>query len=133
MGHAHQKRILVIEDDSTYARLWGRLLKEMGFPRATIVNSAKKALKIIKKENFDLMISDVTLSTMNGYLLAQKIRELRPYIEVLLTTGYQTDLSRFDLKSPKFHLLHKPYHNLDLIRQLVGKLLNHQNPQKSFY
>ena len=125
MSHAHKKRILVIEDDSTYARLWGRLLKEMRFPLVTFVESAKKALKAIEKENFDLMISDVTLAEMNGYLLAQKIRELHPNIEVLLTTGYQTDLSRFDLKSPKFHLLHKPYHNLDLIRQPVGTLLNH--------
>ena len=126
------KLVLLVEDDATYAKLWQRLLKEMGVVHVFVVESSEEAMALLKAQSFDLLISDVTLPGINGYELSRQARTLHPALKVLLTTGYQTDLSRFDLKSPRFHLLHKPYHNLELILKLAAQLLSDQKPQDAF-
>ena len=107
-------------------------MKELGIYFVAVASRSDEALGLLNARPVDLLICDVTITPKNGYELAQQARALNPKMQVLLTTGYQTDLSRFDLKSPSFHLLHKPYHDLELVRKLVEQLLSNQNPQKAF-
>ncbi|MDO8527563.1 MAG: response regulator [Deltaproteobacteria bacterium] len=118
------KNILVVEDDPTYLHLWGRLFKDMGFKKVLLASSPKEGLKILKEKKIDFLISDVVMKDMSGYELAKLARKILPTITILLTTGYQTDLSRYDLVGLKCHLLHKPYHNLTDVCILLERLLS---------
>lgn len=116
--------ILVVEDDPTYLHLWKRMAGDLGVKNIVGVGQPEQAIKLLKSRPFDLLISDVVMPSLNGYELAKQARQKNPNIGVLLTTGYTTDLSRFDLKGLRCHLLHKPYHNLADVSLFLHRLIN---------
>lgn len=122
-----KRQVLVVEDDPTYLHLWERIIEDLGVKNYWSVCEPKKACEWLQNKRPDLLISDVIMPNINGYELAKIAKQKYPDIEVLLTTGYQTDLSRFDLVGLKCHLLHKPYHNLKDVCLLLKKLLNKEN------
>ena len=117
-------RALVVEDDPTFRSFWKRFFEEMDIHNYRIVADPLKAMHLLTKESFSLLISDVVMPHITGYDLAKYARRKQPDIEILLTTGYTTDLSRFDLEGCRFHLLHKPYGDLTQIKTLILHLLN---------
>lgn len=119
----HHQKILVVEDDPTYLRLWERLIHDLGVDDFVSAKHPEKALDSLNKKPVDLLISDIIMPHINGYELAKLARQKNPNIEILLTTGYQTDLSHFDLTGLRCHLLHKPYHNLQEVCRLLKKLI----------
>lgn len=122
-----RSRILLVEDDPTYRRLWEKLVEELGAEKFWPVASPEEAAAIMKTHPIDLLISDVVLPGLNGYELAKIARVKNPAVEILLTTGYMTDLSRFNLGRLRCHLLHKPYHNLKDVLTLLVRLANNQD------
>lgn len=123
-----EKNILICEDDPTYLRLWERIIKDH-YPCRQFwpLSDPDEAIKILHQHKVDLLISDVVMDKMNGYALAKLARKKNPKIEILLTTGYQTDLSRFNLGELRCHLLHKPYHDLTNVCLLIQHILNGEN------
>ncbi|MBI5325475.1 MAG: response regulator [Ignavibacteriae bacterium] len=67
------KRILVVEDSITARTLLRGILESSGFDVRTAVDGLD-AITILKGENFDMVISDVDMPNMNGFLLTEKIR-----------------------------------------------------------
>jgi len=116
-------RVMVVEDDPTFASFWMRLFDEMGIHDLKIVSDPIAAIRLLDKEAFTLIISDVVLPHVNGYELAKYALKKQPDIKIVLTTGYSTDLSRFDLTGCRFHLIHKPYSNIGEIKKLITHLI----------
>ena len=119
--------MVVVEDDPTYLHLWGRLIRDSGMKKCATFSNPAAALEFIQKNKVDLLISDILMKEMNGYELATAAKKAHPKIDILLTTGYETDLSRYDLKGLHCHLLHKPYHNLSDVCLLLQSLLKGKN------
>lgn len=122
------KKILIVEDDPSHLALWKRILTELNLGQFQITDSALEAEKILKRERIDFLISDIMMPKMNGYDLAKKAREKNHQIEILLTTAYGANLSRFNIGALKCHLLHKPYRNINSVVRLVQHLLTGNNP-----
>ncbi len=61
----------------------------------TTKTSSVEALELFqsKPDDFDLVISDMTLPTMTGDLLTELLK-IRPDIPVILCTGYSKKLSK---------------------------------------
>lgn len=123
-----KKRVLVVEDNPILLSFWERLLNDLGSIEAYFSTDATHAKVLLNKFEFDLLISDVILPTINGYELAKFARNMRPDIEVILTTGYETNLSRFDLKGYSFHIIHKPYSNIAKLSTIIMHLLRKEDP-----
>ena len=103
--------VLVVEDDAVIAELAGELLRELGYaPR--VVHSATDALReLAAHDRYRLVFSDVIMpGGMTGLELARKIRERKPELPVLLTTGYSETAG----SAREFPLLIKPYAIEDL-------------------
>lgn len=66
-------RVLIVDDEDDTLDLVTMELTQHG-ARATAVASAKEALELLDKNEFDLLISDIGMPAMDGYSL---IRELR--------------------------------------------------------
>ena len=125
MGQAKKpSRVLVVEDDPTFRSFWTRLFDDMGVHNYVILANSDEAIHHLDQGNFTLLISDVVMPHLNGYDIAKYACKNMPDIQIVLTTGYSTDLSRFDLKDCRFHLLHKPYCNIGEIKKLISHLLN---------
>ncbi|HTS27224.1 MAG TPA: response regulator [Bryobacteraceae bacterium] len=81
--------ILVVEDHSALLRLVKQILEDAGF---TVIpaTTAKQALRLEAEYpgTIDLLLSDVRMRGMSGPTLAQRLKEKRPQMRVMLMSGY---------------------------------------------
>jgi DNA-binding response OmpR family regulator len=79
-----------------------------------------------------LVFSDVMLAGgMNGVQLVHKLRERRPTLKVLLTSGFSdTHIMHRGLLDGTLELLHKPYEVESLARRLRAKLDGEEEGQR---
>ncbi|MDD5402562.1 MAG: response regulator transcription factor [Dehalococcoidales bacterium] len=70
-------RILIVEDDSEVSEFTSIAL-EMGWPGAKInqTHLGKQAIELVEKKNYNLIILDLNLPDIDGYLVLQKIRNI---------------------------------------------------------
>jgi two-component system chemotaxis sensor kinase CheA len=87
-AHAHPWQILVVEDSVTSRAFLQSLLEREGYRVLTAVNG-REAFAKVKAERPDLVISDVDMPLMNGFLLAEKIRKDKRFVTlpVILVTS----------------------------------------------
>ena len=78
--------LLYIEDDESLSFVTRDNLELEGY-KVTWCKDGKTALEKIKAEHFDLYILDVMLPEMDGYSLAQKIREYDTQVPILFVTA----------------------------------------------
>lgn len=117
-------KIIVVEDDPTLLSLWGRLLRDIGVSDFDLFSDPWEASLLLGEMPCKVLISDVVMPKINGYDLAKIASRRNPNCNIILTTAYGTDLSRFDLADCHFHLLHKPYIDLAAIRRFVMHIVN---------
>lgn len=120
---SHSK-VVVVEDDSTMLCLWNRILKDVGVTDCEYFSNPLEALSLLEKIPCQLLISDIVMPDAYGYELAKIASHRNPACQVILTTAYGTELSRFDLSDCRFHLLHKPYTDVTALKRFLVHLLN---------
>lgn len=117
-------KIVVVEDDPTMLSLWERLLEELGATDVELFADPLEAKILLEEIPCRLLISDIVMTGMYGYELARIAARCNSACTIVLTTGYGTELSRFDLSGCQFHLLHKPYTDLASLRRFIRHLLD---------
>jgi PAS domain S-box-containing protein len=88
------ERILFVDDEAPIANLGQSILKRLGYA-VTARTSSIEALELFraKPDDFDLVITDMTMPNITGDKLAAKILEIRADIPVILCTGYNKGIS----------------------------------------
>ena len=81
--------VLVVEDDAALREALIDTLGAAGIP-ALAAHDAQSALQLLASEEIGLVISDVQMPGANGYELLSSIKQLRPYLPVVLMTSYGT-------------------------------------------
>jgi two-component system chemotaxis sensor kinase CheA len=78
-----QARTLLLVDDSAFFRnMLAPVLKAAGY-RVTAVASGHEALAVLKKgERFDALVTDIDMPGMDGFALAQAVRNERQFGEI---------------------------------------------------
>lgn len=67
-------KILVVDDFSTMRRIVRNLLKELGFSNVHEAEDGVDALKKLRAESFDFVVSDWNMPNMDGLTMLQTIR-----------------------------------------------------------
>lgn len=67
-------RILVVDDDAVNLQVVATILGVENYKIVTVLNG-EKALSLLDRQEFDLVISDVMMPQMSGYELTKQIRE----------------------------------------------------------
>lgn len=80
-------KILLIEDDISFCKLLEKFLIKNGYA-VTAAYSATEARNAIKKEYFDLILTDLRLPDYDGIELMTEFKDAFPSIPVILMTGY---------------------------------------------
>jgi CheY-like chemotaxis protein len=103
--------ILVVEDDSTVREMTGEALRHYGYHVIEAANAGEALLACEKlKESIPLMITDVVMPRMSGRELASRLRQLRPEMRVLFTSGYTDDaVVRLGLLEAAVSFIQKPF------------------------
>ena len=102
-----RKTVLVVEDDADVRAVTTTMLRDNGF----VVHETEDAIKareLLKtEEHVDLLLADVVLPNgMSGPELADKVKEERENIAVLLVSGYTREELPVDAN---YRLLNKPF------------------------
>ena len=93
------RQILVVDDEASLRVLLTKALGRAGF-ECWEADSAEKALGIIESPDepkFDLIISDISMSGMDGIELLRTVKKKRPDIHFIIMTGYASDYSYVDI------------------------------------
>lgn len=120
------ERILFIDDEIPIAAMEKKSLERLGY-KVTAVTSSLEALEIFQStpERFDLVITDMTMPTMSGDEVAEKIKAIRPELPVLLSTGYSQKINLFPENMAVDGFLIKPVDMAEMART-IRKLLDEQ-------
>ena len=107
--------VLLVEDDSLIRNLGSQILIRSDF-RVIEAASAEEAVILWERHRADiaLLFTDIVLPQMDGRALAQRLRQDRPDLPVLFTSGYFSADGGDDLVSSA-NFLPKPYHPHKLI------------------
>jgi len=117
-------RILFIDDEEAIAKMQKQMLSRSGFC-VEIFTSAEDALKSFNDDPaaVDVVITDMTMPEMTGDVLAQKIKNMRSNMPVILCTGYT---EKVDVENPQAIgidvILLKPITRKDLIAAIESVL-----------
>ena len=121
----HGQSILIVDDVADVTEMIALFLKHAGF-EVTTANSADSALRLTADTHFDLIISDIGMPEMNGYELAESLRNRDDYSNtpLIAVTGYTEydDLGRSLRAGFNAHLT-KPINPSQLL-EIVSKLLD---------
>jgi nitrogen-specific signal transduction histidine kinase/CheY-like chemotaxis protein len=103
--------ILLVEDDKALRRLAGRALQAAGYKVLAAANG-REALLLLERYAgpVHLVFTDVVMPGMSGWDLADRLRETRPDLRVLFSSGYSDEMIRDPrvLDDPA-NFLGKPY------------------------
>jgi CheY-like chemotaxis protein len=94
------EHILFVDDEDFQADLGKQLLARLGY-RVTARTDSLEALGLFrqKPDDFDLVITDMTMPAMTGDVLAAKIISIRPDIPVIVCTGYSDRIDNEIIKN----------------------------------
>lgn len=79
-------KILVVEDDIALNKSICIFLTQNGY-EVRGCNNGNEAFDILFKENYDLIISDIMMPEIDGYNLAENIRQINKEIPILFITA----------------------------------------------
>ena len=80
-------RVLIVDDDEAHAQAVGESLERVGY-ECTVAGSGESGLKLIEKENFDVVVTDLRMGEIDGLTLLRRTKEELPDAEVILLTGH---------------------------------------------
>jgi PAS domain S-box-containing protein len=85
-GH---ESILFIDDEASLVEIGKQMLEHLGYEVVTRTSSLE-ALELFraKPDEFDLVITDMTMPNMTGDKLAKELMQIRPDIPIILCTGF---------------------------------------------
>ena len=83
------EQILFVDDEDILVTMWQQLLGDLGY-RVTATTRSNKALELFRNrpDQFDLVITDMTMPGMTGIDLSREILKIRPDIPIVLCTGF---------------------------------------------
>ena len=113
------ERILVVDDEEHVREMICRMLETLGYG-VEFVESGQEALDLVKKhEPFDVVILDMNMPTMSGKETFFKLKEIKPDLRVVISTGYSNvSLEPTPLKDLVDGFLQKPYQMEELSKVL---------------
>lgn len=117
LKHMSNPRILIVDDEPKVAFFFQKNLEfsESGYI-VNAVNSGPEALEELKKERYDLLITDLRMPKMNGLELLRHVRQVSPETQTILLTAYGTDAVWEEAKQLEtFRALSKPLKIAELL------------------
>ena len=115
-------RILAVDDEAIVLDSFRKILVIAGYSIDT-VETAKEAIGLIHKTDYDFVFTDLKMPEMDGLDVVKAVKHLRPQIDVVMITGYATIESAVDaMKFGAMDYVQKPFTADELI-EFVDKLV----------
>jgi len=117
-----QTKIMVVDDELGICKNVEKILTKNNY-NVVHTQSAAKALEMMKKESFSLLISDIVMPEMNGLELLRHVAKEAPDTKAVMMTGYaSTNTAVKAIRLGALDYIPKPF-TPDELRTTVSKAL----------
>jgi anti-anti-sigma factor len=119
-----ERQLLVVDDEAMVLNFTAAYLQRSGY-HAFTAETPDAALEILREHGdiIDLVIVDLSLPGMSGFELMRRMREIRPAMRFLVSSGLsETDLAEAAAIEGVLGVLQKPYradHLLQTVREAI--------------
>lgn len=88
-------KILLVDDEEQVVQVTGEILQSLGY-EVIGKTSPREALQLFSgsPQEFDLVLTDLTMPGLTGLELSEQVKGLRPDIPIILFTGYSDQVSK---------------------------------------
>lgn len=119
-------RILVVDDEESIREFLDIMLRKEGYD-VTCVEDGQKAIDILKKKSFDLVISDLQMPNVTGIELLKHCRENYSEMLFMMITAFGTAESAVEaMKMGAYDYITKPF-KIDEVRINIANALRSRN------
>ena len=106
--------VLIVDDEKNYLIILEALLSLEGYEIITEDN-AINALRLIKEENLDLIVTDMKMPRVSGMTLLEEAKKIDPDLPVIIMTAYGTiEMAVEAMKKRAYDYITKPFRNEEL-------------------
>jgi DNA-binding NtrC family response regulator len=117
-------KVLVVDDDLEMCALLSDLLTEEGFSVTTSGDSSE-ASKILKREEFDVLVTDLKMRGLKGLDLLEETKKVTPLTPVIIITAFGTVESAIKaMKMGAYDYVTKPFQMDELLLTVKKALEN---------
>ena len=81
------KRVLVVDDEQNICAMLTKFLRSSGYSCES-ANDPAKALEVLKRNGFELVISDIKMPGIDGLQLLSEILKIDPGLDTIMMTGH---------------------------------------------
>jgi len=118
-------RLLVVDDEKDICSALDFLLRRRGY-QVDSANDGETALEMIRRNTYDLVLTDLKMEKMDGLELIRKIREVSEDVITVMMTAYASVESAVEaMRLGASDYIVKPFVNEDVIIT-VRRLLEHK-------
>ncbi len=118
--------ILFVEDEDPVRLFGSHVLKNYGF-NVIDVRTVEEALDVVRQGiKIDLLITDITLGSMDGNQLALEVRKILPNVALIITSGYDKS-SVNDTEIGKYQFISKPYTTAELTNGVIKGIKDNEH------
>ncbi|MBN2577311.1 MAG: sigma-54-dependent Fis family transcriptional regulator [Deltaproteobacteria bacterium] len=117
------ERVLVVDDEEGIRSFISEVLAGEGL-RVSQAADGEAAARLLERESFHLLLTDLKMPRMDGMTLLRKVRAEQPEMEVIVLTAHGSVETAVEaMKLGAFDYLGKPLSGPDELRLLVGRAL----------
>lgn len=121
-----KSRILVVDDEESIREFLDIMLRKEGY-EVTCAEDGQKAIEILKKKTFDMVISDLQMPKVTGMELLKYRNDNCPEVVFMMITAFGTTESAVEaMKMGAYDYITKPF-KIDEVRINIANSLKSQN------
>lgn len=124
-------KILIVDDEKDICNALEFILKRQNYDVKT-ANSGEKAVEMINKEVFDVILTDLKMGKVDGLEVLEKAKEVAPDTSVIIMTAFGSIESAVDaMKKGAGDYIIKPFYNEEILltvrKNIEQKRLQREN------
>ena len=117
-----ESSILVVDDDPDVRDLSAIFLRELGYTVIEAADGNAALAQLHSHPEIVLLFTDIVMPEVDGVLLAERARALRPEIRVVYATGFAGKLRSLRGQPLLGPVLQKPWRGLQLAQAIEDEL-----------
>lgn len=122
-------RVLIVDDDRSMCEMIEADLRKRGFYSSWYL-SAEEAFSVLKKEEFDVVLTDLQMPGMNGVDLCERIVANRPDVPVVVITAFGSmETAVAAIRAGAYDFITKPI-EMDMLSFTLERAVNHRSLQE---
>lgn len=123
------QKILIVDDETSSVKILSSYLQKKGY-QIQVRDSALKGIELLKRESFDVVITDVNMPEMNGIEFLLWIKQYFHKIKVIMITAFGSEtVKSFSSQKGAFYFFDKPI-NFKEMDYLLSAIYSPENFSK---